>query len=122
MRFLEDIAVFRQLYLEKGVSWRRTKTRLLYETYFRMGAPLELNISSALASALRAKYERAVKEDAWRDGDDIINDVAEEVRRLVQHDVWTEFALSGGLKHAQQRANELPRAAPALSGGVAAAP
>ena len=93
LRFIVDVDMFKKLFPDKPQSWRRTKSTLLFNTYCKRGAPMEINVSSDQAADLATAFRAAAAKDNWRI--DLFDEAEDEVAMLLQRDAWSEFVTRG---------------------------
>ena len=63
VRFLQDSDIWKKLFIDKAESWRKSKAKIIMETYIYVGSPLQINISSIE----RERVEKAFNEPVIRE-------------------------------------------------------
>ena len=95
-----DVSNFRKVAVERNASkaWLKSKTKLIFDTYVRREAPMELNISASLVDATTRKFAEADASNAWTA--DFFVDVEKEMVQNLHFNLWYGFTKSGAYERA----------------------
>lgn len=83
--FLQDVHSFQLYYRDKSESWRKQKTQLLFNTYIKPGAALEINISDLTRRQITASFQCGQWSDLLFDG------AVSDVRQHIVAPLWQAF-------------------------------
>ncbi|KAH9249638.1 hypothetical protein BASA81_012607 [Batrachochytrium salamandrivorans] len=83
--FLQDVHSFQLYYRDKSESWRKQKIQLLFNTYIKPGAVLEINISDQIRRQITTNFQQGR-------GSDLVFDIAvQDVRQHIVVPLWQAF-------------------------------
>jgi hypothetical protein len=83
VRFLEDIIAWRTYFNEKNEQWRKSKAKLLIQTYIKERSLMEINISSQSKSDILRHFSESNKPIPYNLFEDAFNDIFQQT--LFQH-------------------------------------
>jgi hypothetical protein len=89
IRFLQDLLVYKQLFYEKSPSWRKSKTRLLLETYIEEGSIMEINISFSCRQQIKSN----ISKDQY--SSDVFDEAETEVEGMLVNGAWKDYRIIG---------------------------
>jgi Regulator of G protein signaling domain len=91
LHFVDDVAMFKRFFNEKGDSWQRLKAKFLLETYIIEGSNLEVNISAITRGKVIAKLQES---HLWTDQIQLqfaFDEAVDELLKEILRGVWQEF-------------------------------
>lgn len=87
--FLQDVSAFKRYYSEKNASWRKQKSRIIYETYIKPGAAMEVNTSDTVRENISNDLSRMDPSDFALG---MVFDLAvADVRNNIVNPMWIAF-------------------------------
>lgn len=87
--FLQDVAAYKQYFMEKGDSWRKQKSHIIYSTYVRVGGAMELNISDSMRRRVGQQIAAMDREDTELEF--VFDVVVNEVRNSIACPLWADY-------------------------------
>ncbi|KAH9249887.1 hypothetical protein BASA81_012378 [Batrachochytrium salamandrivorans] len=88
IQFLEDVAQFKNLFYQKGDTWRAQKVNMLIKNYVKVGTDMEINISSAARDRILQRVKITKIDQA---SFDIFDEAYDQIKEMVQNGAWREF-------------------------------
>jgi len=90
--FVLDVDAYKRFYLEKASTWRRAKARMLYDTYIREQAVMEVNVSQNTRDKAVKDFLELIKDtDPKEELACIFDDAVSTITHDILRDIWYRF-------------------------------